>query len=56
MSGLPNQATLDEIQRAPGLFLPLKASIDRHRQAGRFLLTGSANVLTLPAVADTDSD
>lgn len=53
VSGLPAQVTLDEIQRAPGLFLPLKASIDRHRQAGRFLLTGSANVLTLPAVADS---
>ena len=53
VAGLPAQVTLDEIQRAPGLFLPIKAAIDRQRQQGRFLLTGSANVLTLPAVADS---
>ena len=43
----------DEIQRAPELFLPIKAAVDRNRQAGAFLLTGSANVLTLPKVADS---
>lgn len=43
---------LDEIQRAPELFLPIKAAVDRRREPGRFLLTGSANVLALPAVAD----
>ena len=53
VAGLPGAVTLDEIQRVPGLFLPLKAAIDRQRTAGRFLLTGSANVLTLPAVADS---
>ncbi len=44
---------LDEVQRAPGLFLPLKALVDRHRAPGRFLLTGSANVLTAPRIADS---
>jgi uncharacterized protein len=58
VTGLPKTVTLDEIQRAPGLFLPIKAAIDQGRQhglsqPGRFLLTGSANVLTLPAVADS---
>jgi uncharacterized protein len=53
VAGLPREVTLDEIQRAPELFLPIKAAIDRDRQPGRFLLTGSANVLTLPAVADS---
>ncbi len=43
---------LDEVQRAPELFLPIKAAVDRHRDPGRFLLTGSANVLALPALAD----
>lgn len=43
---------LDEVQRAPELFLPIKAAVDRDRQPGRFLLTGSANVLFVPAVAD----
>lgn len=39
---------LDEIQRAPELLLAIKASVDRNRRRGRFLLTGSANVLFLP--------
>ncbi len=43
---------LDEVQRAPELFLPIKAAVDRRRDPGRFLLTGSANVLALPTVAD----
>lgn len=43
---------LDEIQRAPELLLPIKAAVDRDRAPGRFLLTGSANVLLLPSVAD----
>ena len=45
--------TIDEIQRAPELFLPIKAAVDRERKAGKYLLTGSANVLTLPKVADS---
>ncbi len=45
--------TIDEIQRAPELFLPIKAAVDRERKPGKYLLTGSANVLTLPKVADS---
>jgi hypothetical protein len=44
---------IDEIQRAPELLLAIKKSIDEDYRAGRFLLTGSANVLTLPRVADS---
>ena len=44
---------LDEIQRIPELFLPLKASVDRDRRPGRFILTGSSNIMTLPRVADS---
>jgi uncharacterized protein len=44
---------IDEIQRAPELFLPIKACVDKQREPGGFLLTGSANVLTLPKVADS---
>jgi predicted AAA+ superfamily ATPase len=43
---------LDEVQRAPELFLALKASVDRDRRPGRFLLTGSAGVLLLPRLAE----
>jgi predicted AAA+ superfamily ATPase len=42
----------DEIQRAPELLLPIKAAVDRDRRPGRFLLTGSANVLFVPSVAE----
>lgn len=44
---------VDEIQRAPELLLEIKASVDRDRRPGRFLLTGSADVLTLPRVSET---
>lgn len=46
-------AIFDEVQRVPELFLPLKAMVDKNRRAGSFLLTGSANVLFLPKVADS---
>jgi len=44
---------LDEIQKAPDLMRALKKSIDRDRSPGRFLLTGSANLLALPAVSES---
>lgn len=50
---LPNQVILDEIQRAPALFIAIKASIDQDRRPGRFLLTGSANVLLLPRLSES---
>ena len=40
-------------QRTPELFLAIKADVDRDRRPGRFLLTGSANVLLLPDIADS---
>lgn len=39
--------------RAPELFLPIKAAVDEDPRPGRFLLTGSANVLLLPKLADS---
>ena len=36
---------IDEVQRAPDLTLALKATVDRDRRPGRFLLTGSADLL-----------
>lgn len=44
---------VDEIQRAPELLLPIKASIDANRQPGRFILTGSAQVMLLPTVSES---
>ncbi len=48
-----DRATIDEIQRAPDLLLAIKKTIDEDYRPGRFLLTGSANVPTLPRVADS---
>jgi predicted AAA+ superfamily ATPase len=48
-----DRAIVDEIQRAPELLLAIKESVDRDRRPGRFLLTGSANLMTLPRVADS---
>ena len=50
---LPERVTLDEVQRVPTLFTALKTAVDRARAPGRFLLTGSANVLLLPRLADS---
>ena len=46
-------AIIDEIQRAPELLLAIKRSVDEDYRPGRFLLTGSANVMTLPKVEDS---
>jgi uncharacterized protein len=48
-----DRAIIDEVQRAPQLLLALKHAIDEDRRPGRFLLTGSSNLLSLPQVADS---
>lgn len=53
VDGLPPRVILDEVQRVPALFTALKRAVDRERVPGQFLLTGSANVLLLPKLADS---
>ncbi len=48
-----DHATIDEIQRVPELLMAIKKTVDENNRPGRFLLTGSANVMTLPRVADS---
>ena len=48
-----DRAIIDEVQRAPQLLLALKLAIDQDRRPGRFLLTGSANLMALPQIADS---
>ncbi len=48
-----DRAVIDEIQRAPDLLLAIKTEVDRDKSPGRFLLTGSANLMTVPRVADS---
>lgn len=50
---LDRPLTLDEVQRAPELLLSLKRQVDRQRQPGDFLLTGSANLLLMSQVAES---
>ena len=45
--------TLDEVQRAPGLLQAVKMAVDRDRRPGRFLLTGSANLLLMKQVSES---
>ena len=53
VADLPERVILDEVQRAPAIFAAMKLAIDRRRTPGRFLLTGSSQVLLLPALADS---
>jgi predicted AAA+ superfamily ATPase len=48
-----DRAVIDEIQRVPELLLAIKKSVDEDRRPGRFLLTGSANLMAIPTVADS---
>ena len=47
------RAVIDEVQRAPDLLLAIKRLVDEDRHPGRFLLTGSANIMALPTLADS---
>jgi len=53
VDNLKGRVILDEVQHAPELFKAIKHSVDRERTPDRFLLTGSANVLLLPKLADS---
>ncbi len=44
---------IDEVQRVPELVLALKFVVDGDNRPGRFLLTGSANLLKLPTIEDS---
>ncbi len=50
---LPEYVAIDEVQRVPEVALAIKRSVDANRKPGRFLLTGSANLLQLPRLADS---
>lgn len=53
IADLPERVIIDEVQRLPKLFTSLKAAVDDQRTPGRFLLTGSSNILKMPALADS---
>ena len=45
--------TIDEIQREPDLLLAIKEAVDRDNYPGRFVLTGSANLLLMNRVSES---
>jgi predicted AAA+ superfamily ATPase len=53
VADMPERAVLDEVQRVPELFTSLKVAVDARREPGRYILTGSANVLLVPKLADS---
>jgi predicted AAA+ superfamily ATPase len=53
VAGLGERTVIDEVQKAPGLFPAIKMAVDADRRPGRFLLTGSANILLLPRISES---
>jgi predicted AAA+ superfamily ATPase len=53
VADMPERAVLDEVQRVPELFTSLKVAVDARREPGRYILTGSVNVLLVPKLADS---
>jgi uncharacterized protein len=53
IAGLTTPITLDEVQHVPELFSAIKVAVDRRRESGRFLLTGSANIMLLPKLSES---
>ncbi|MDE3257694.1 MAG: ATP-binding protein [Gemmatimonadota bacterium] len=53
VASLPDAVTLDEVQRAPAILPAIKHAVDRDRRPGRFVLTGSANLLMVPTVTES---
>lgn len=53
LAGIDGAVVIDEVQKAPELFPAIKADVDRHRQPGRYLLTGSANILLVPDLSES---
>lgn len=53
VDGLALPVVLDEVQRAPDLLRSVKRAVDRNRRPGMFLITGSANLLTMKSVSES---
>ena len=53
LTAMKKPIIIDEIQRIPELFLAIKQLVDKDRQPGQFLLTGSANIFMLPKLSES---
>lgn len=53
IEGYTDNLVIDEVQRVPEIFLAIKNLVDKNRKPGKFILTGSANVLLLPKISES---
>jgi len=53
ISNYSENLVIDEVQRVPEIFLAIKSFVDNNRKAGKFIITGSANVLMLPKISES---
>ncbi len=53
LTRFPDGGIIDEVQRAPDLLSYLQEDIDRHPDSGRWILTGSQNLLLLESVSQS---
>ena len=53
ISGTPTPVIIDEVQRAPDLMRAIKVIVDKNREPSQYMLTGSANLMTLSKVSET---
>jgi len=53
LGGFDGPVAIDEVQRVPALAVAIKGAVDQQRAPGRFLLTGSANVMVLPKLSES---
>ncbi len=53
LAGLGDRVFIDELQRAPELALALKSAVDRDPRPGRYLVSGSVNLLLTPTIGDS---
>ncbi|NGX28892.1 MAG: hypothetical protein K940chlam1_01080 [Candidatus Anoxychlamydiales bacterium] len=53
IESMPKPLIIDEVQRVPEIFLPIKKDVDQNRKPGRYILTGSANPMLLPKLGDS---
>ena len=53
INGTPTPVVIDEVQKAPDLMRAIKKKVDQDRKPGQYLLTGSANIMTLATVSES---
>lgn len=53
VQGLKGTSIIDEVQMVPELFKAIKLSVDNNRVPGKFILTGSADIMALPGISES---